>query len=212
MYEFFRMNNSVTIKCLPNKGQCRGQSMGAKQQEMAIDSQQPAKEGGNNHDQTKTEELSRDDVFDILRNSRRREVLRYLDSLDDGETTLSDLAEEIAAKEHDTTVDAITSSQRKRVYIGLYQGHLPKMADRGIIEYDKNRGTVKLKDMSQLAPHLYSPEADERLTTPVVAAVTFSAFIVVGLVAIESVPATAWALLSTGGLFLWATYQYLSVQ
>lgn len=177
-----------------------------------MESQQSTKVSGNNHETNRTEELSRDDVFDLLRNSRRREVLRYLDSLEDGETTLSHLAEEIAAKEHDTTVDGITSSQRKRVYIGLYQGHLPKMADRGVIEYDKNRGTVKLKDMSQLAPHLYSPESDERSATPAVAALALSAVIIVGLVAIEPVPATVWALLGTGGLFLWAAYHYLSVQ
>ncbi|MHB9286529.1 hypothetical protein ACKVMT_05760 [Halobacteriales archaeon Cl-PHB] len=92
---------------------------------------------------TETEGLPLDQVFEILKNQRRREVLHYLNE-HEGQASLSDLAEHIAAMENDTTVDAISSSQRKRVYVGLYQCHLPKMDDMNIVAFDQNRGDVEL--------------------------------------------------------------------
>lgn len=82
-----------------------------------------------------------DQAFEVLKNRRRRQTLQYLRA-HDGETTLSDVAEHIAALENDTTVQAISSTQRKRVYVALYQCHLPKMDDIGVVEFDKNRGTI----------------------------------------------------------------------
>jgi hypothetical protein len=56
---------------------------------------------------------------------------------------MSDIAEHIAALEHDTTVDSLRSKQRQRVYIALYQSHLPKMDDAGVINYNQDRGLVE---------------------------------------------------------------------
>ena len=91
------------------------------------------------------EVLSLDRIFGILKNGRRRRVLKYLQD-EDGEVTLSDLAEHIAAIENDTTVARLTSSERKRVYVGLYQCHLPKMDDAGAIEYNQSRGLIRRTD------------------------------------------------------------------
>ena len=82
-----------------------------------------------------------DQVFEILKNDRRRAVLRYMRTVD-GEVRLGDLAEQIAAWECDKDVSQITSSERKRVYVGLYQSHLPKMADVDAISYNKPRGKI----------------------------------------------------------------------
>jgi hypothetical protein len=102
--------------------------------------------------------LPLDQVFEVLKNSRRRQTLHYLRS-NGREATLSELAERIAAVENDTTVDAISSSQRKRVYVGLYQCHLPKMDDMDIVDFDKNRGTIELAaNADQLAPYLDDSE------------------------------------------------------
>ena len=93
--------------------------------------------------------LSKDVIFELLKNRRRREVLQYL--LDREETvTLGELAEQIAAWENDTTVNALSSDQRKRVYVALYQTHLPKMDDAGIIDYDQDRGLIALSDNADL--------------------------------------------------------------
>lgn len=102
-------------------------------------------------EETSATSLSLDLIFEILKNERRREVIRYLREHEE-QVTLSDLAEHIAALENDTDIASITSSQRKRVYVGLYQCHLPKMADMGIVEFNQNRGIVAL---GENAPQLY---------------------------------------------------------
>ncbi len=95
------------------------------------------------------ETLSKDVIFELLKNRRRREVLAYL--LEAEETvTLGELAEQIAAWENDTEVNALNSDQRKRVYVALYQTHLPKMHDAGIVEYDQDRGLITLADNADL--------------------------------------------------------------
>jgi hypothetical protein len=82
-----------------------------------------------------------DQVFEILKNARRRAVLRYMRTVGE-DVRLGELAEQIAAWECDKDVSQITSSERKRVYVGLYQSHLPKMADVGAISYNKPRGKI----------------------------------------------------------------------
>lgn len=86
-------------------------------------------------------ELSLDVTFELLQNPRRRSALRYL--ADNPTTTLSTLAEHLAAQENDKSVQMLSSAERKRVYISLYQCHLPKLDDAGVIEFDSNRGTVE---------------------------------------------------------------------
>ena len=93
--------------------------------------------------------LSKDVIFELLKNRRRREVLKYL--LEAEETvTLGELAEQIAAWENNTEVNALNSDQRKRVYVALYQTHLPKMDDAGIVDYDQDRGLISLADNADL--------------------------------------------------------------
>lgn len=96
-------------------------------------------------------EPSLDVVFDVLRNERRRLVMKSLED-QGGETTLSDLAEHIGGIENDKPPEALNAQERKRVYVGLYQCHLPKMHDAGAIEFDKNRGTVK---RGEVADHFH---------------------------------------------------------
>lgn len=93
--------------------------------------------------------LSKDVIFELLKNRRRREVLSYLLETE-GTVTLGELAEQIAAWENDTDINALSSDQRKRVYVALYQTHLPKMDDAGIVEYDQDRGLIDLSDNADL--------------------------------------------------------------
>lgn len=89
-----------------------------------------------------TDGLSKDEMFHLLSNQRRRDALEYL-AEHDGAVNMRDLAEWIAAREHETTVAQLTSDERQRVYIALYQSHLPKLADYGVIEYNQSRGVVR---------------------------------------------------------------------
>jgi len=103
-------------------------------------------------------ELSKDKIFHLLQTPRRRYVLRYLKEFD-GVVEMRDLAEQVAAWENDTTVQALTSDERQRVYIPLYQSHLPKLDEEGIIEYNQSRGTVeRTKLADQLDQYLIVDE------------------------------------------------------
>jgi hypothetical protein len=88
---------------------------------------------------------SPDTVFDVLSNPRRRYVLYYL--RESGPSIeLTNLAEEIAAWENDTTPEELTEKERKRVYVSLYQTHVPKLEEVGFVEYDSDSGVVSLTD------------------------------------------------------------------
>lgn len=87
--------------------------------------------------------LSQDVVFDILSSPRRRYVLYLL--RDAGEPVeLTTLAEHVAAWENDVEIDDITEQERKRVYVSLYQTHIPRLDEAGVVEYDKETGLVSL--------------------------------------------------------------------
>lgn len=93
--------------------------------------------------ETNREELSRNLVFDILSSPRRRYLLYYLHQ--EGEpVSIQELSAQIAAWENDVPVEDLTSQQQKRVYVSLYQTHIPKLEEAGIAEYDQEEGTVRL--------------------------------------------------------------------
>jgi len=92
-----------------------------------------------------SEPLSKDDIFTVLSNERRRFVLRYLKD-HEGVAEIRDLAQQVAAWENDVPVEQLNYKQRKRVYTSLHQTHLPKLDDCGIVEYDRDRKTVELTD------------------------------------------------------------------
>ena len=100
--------------------------------------------------------LTKDKIFHILQTQRRRHALRYLKE-HDNPVEMRDLAEQVAAWENDTTVQALASDERQRVYIALYQSHLPKLDSEGIIEYNKSRGIVERGELAdEFDPYLES--------------------------------------------------------
>jgi hypothetical protein len=91
---------------------------------------------------TTPEDLSKNEIFDLLRNQRRRFVLHYLKNNPDEEVTIGTLADQVAAWEYAIPLEEVSSTQRKRVYTTLQQSHLPKMDEAGIVEFDGDRGTI----------------------------------------------------------------------
>lgn len=93
-------------------------------------------------------EFSRAEVFDAVKNLRRRYALYYLKQ--QGQPVeLGALAEQVAAWENDTTVDRVTTEQRKSVYSALYQTHLPKLEEAGVINYDQTEGVVEFSERGE---------------------------------------------------------------
>lgn len=91
--------------------------------------------------------LDADEIFTILSNERRREALRYL-RVSGGHVPTGELAEHVAAVELGIPVEELDTTARKRVYISLYQVHLPMMDETGAIEFDKDRGAVRLTNLA----------------------------------------------------------------
>jgi hypothetical protein len=111
------------------------------------------------HEQSE-DELPLDVTFEILKNRRRRLILGYLENEADP-TPIGELAEHIAAIENNIDTRQLDSQQRKRVYIGLYQCHLPKMDDAGVIEYNQTRGLVELNDSATPLYEYLDPQEPE---------------------------------------------------
>lgn len=157
-------------------------------------------------------DVSRDLVFDALKNSRRRLVLRHLHERAEA-VTVNDLVEHVAAVENDTTPAELTSDQRKRVYVGLYQSHLPRLDDMEFVEFDQSDGAVELGPAGPvLETYLYVDE-DERLwyrddlLFVAVAATILTLELAVGLIeGLGAVVAFAGIVVGVAGLAAHRTY------
>ncbi|MFB6104536.1 MAG: hypothetical protein ABEJ57_05545, partial [Halobacteriaceae archaeon] len=69
-----------------------------------------------------------------------------------------ELTTAVAADENGIAEDELTYKQRKRVYTSLHQTHLQKLDDVGLVEYDRNRGTVALTERATIVKsYLYGP-------------------------------------------------------
>lgn len=68
-----------------------------------------------------------------------------------GTTSLVDLSDQVGAMENDTTPAALPRKDRKRAYVGLYQVHLPKLHDAGLLEFDRDAGEVAVDDRDRFA-------------------------------------------------------------
>lgn len=97
--------------------------------------------------------LDLDEIFDVLKIERRRYVLRYL-HLADHDVTVGELAEALA--ERASGNGTYTHRDRKRMYVSLYQSHLPKLRQAGVVEWDDRGGDVRLTAVfGQFEPYLY---------------------------------------------------------
>ncbi len=126
------------------------------------------------------ERLEHDIVYTLMSNRRRRNVLHGLYEAG-GESTVADLARQLAAWETAKAPSAISSKERKRAYTALRQTHLPKLSKHGIVEYNANRGTVRLTDTGRrFRPYLWPP-VEPRSSLLVGIAAACSAFAVATL-------------------------------
>ena len=91
-------------------------------------------------------DFSRDDVFEVLSNQRRRYSIHYLKRRNGDPVAVSELTDWVASWENGKDIDALTHRERKRVRNALRQFHLPKMAEYGFVEYDSRHGVIELTE------------------------------------------------------------------
>jgi hypothetical protein len=104
---------------------------------------------------TDSESLDEDTVFDILSNRRRRQIIYYLQE-HGGEAPLREVANAVAGWEEDETPDNVTEKQSRRVYVSLYQSHVPRLSEVGLIEQD-DTGVIRLTDRIRLLDPYLNP-------------------------------------------------------
>ncbi|WP_050031931.1 DUF7344 domain-containing protein [Halorubrum halophilum] len=140
-----------------------------------------------------TEELTKDEVFEVLSSSRRRQILYHLHRRG-GRADLRSLARDTATDETDEPVD---NDVVKRFYISLYQTHVPKLEQVGLVEYDGDEKTVTLTDRVADVAHVLNEDVEPDRQW----AVYYGALAVVGvaigiaqlLSAVSALPSLAFA-------------------
>lgn len=91
---------------------------------------------------------SDDTIYQILGNQRRRYLLSVLVE-EDEPADIGRLAEQVAALENDRPVEDVTYDQRKSVYTGLHQNHLPLMEDEGLVRSEQEWEKIELTDRGE---------------------------------------------------------------
>jgi hypothetical protein len=148
--------------------------------------------------------LSESEIFDLLRNSRRRAVLSHL--IQEGEgVAISELTERVATEEYGVTREELSSDQYKRVYTGLYQCHLPRLAKHDVIDFDKDEKLVTLRDEgAKVGSYLGQSGSSTAARLELAVAVAVALAVTLGVFSVGpfgTVPVTSWALLTVLTLF-----------
>lgn len=92
---------------------------------------------------------SLDAVFKLLSSQRRRHVLHCLRERD-APVELSDLAEEVAARETGISPAEVSEEESRQVHMVLYHTHVPKLKDANVVRYDRDADTVALSVDAEL--------------------------------------------------------------
>lgn len=154
--------------------------------------------------QTVSTAVSKEEAFGLLRNHRRRAVLHYL--LEHGEeASLRELVEYVTAEEYGIDPGEISPDQYKRVYTALYQLHLPRMTEFGVIDFDRDAGRVTLGETAPTVERYLPRDDGSRFAgvevTVAALVVPLVAVGVVGLGPFGAVPLLMWAWLTILALF-----------
>ncbi|MFC6961240.1 DUF7344 domain-containing protein [Halocatena marina] len=145
-------------------------------------------------------ELSKDTLFHLLGNRRRRWVIKYLTC--EHRAELGELAEQVAAREQGIPVEQVTAQQRKRVYTSLQQTHLPALDEAGVIDFETARGTIEMtKKMQELdiylevVPERTIPWSMYYLGIGIVSCAVIVTTAIIDAWPFTAIPALGWALL-----------------
>lgn len=81
-------------------------------------------------------------ILEALTHRRRRYVLYYLHERSEP-AEAEEIAKQILAWETDRDPDAVTTEEAEQVLADLYHNHLPRLADEGLIDYDRRTLTAR---------------------------------------------------------------------
>ncbi|WP_323190733.1 hypothetical protein [Halostella sp. PRR32] len=102
-------------------------------------------------------DLPLDNVFEVLADQRRRNLLRYLLECDPP-ATVTEMADALLADAGTEEVE-----ERRNLRISLHHVHLPKLDETGFVDYDAETNRVVGRNgIDQIAPYLDITETLER--------------------------------------------------
>ena len=81
-------------------------------------------------------------IFEVLSNPRRILLLDAL-SRAGGEMAFRELVDDVASAEYGRSMDEISSDERHTIYVSLYQTHIPKLGELGVLEFDRPSGVIR---------------------------------------------------------------------
>ena len=158
--------------------------------------------------------LDDDRLFELLASPRRRLLLVNL-SDHDGPRLLRELAREIAVHETGEDAGAVDSDDVTRVYVALYQTHVPELEDHGLVRYDKSDRVVHLRRRGAEAAAMLRnwPDDSGGLAIPYVAAATVLGVVLLGrefgLLPVPGHVMSALTLAAVGALLALAVIHYV---
>ncbi|MFC7020541.1 MULTISPECIES: DUF7344 domain-containing protein [Haloarcula] len=88
-----------------------------------------------------------DQVFIALADERRRRALSLL--ADHTELTLPDLADEIAEREHRTSLADIPPEAVCQLYLELYHRHVPQLEAADLVTYSQEQDRLAVTELGQ---------------------------------------------------------------
>lgn len=88
-------------------------------------------------------DLDPDTAFALLSNARRRHVLCLLAERDE-ELSLKTVTTEVIERLEDIDEEEVDDGTYRSVYVSLYQNHLPRLDEAGVIHYDEEERTVRI--------------------------------------------------------------------
>lgn len=90
-----------------------------------------------------TSVIDPDTAFRLLSNRRRRQLLLLLAERDE-ELSLQEVADALAARLDETGAPDGPATAYQSIYVSLYQNHVPRLAEAGVVTYDETRRTVRI--------------------------------------------------------------------
>lgn len=114
---------------------------------MSSDAHRGGATGHNPLDDVPTEQ------YEVLRDPRRVRLLEILEERSEAGSTPSPTELAAALLEHERgDGDGSEETLRQELRVSLLHNHLPRLADHGIVEWDRDRNVVELRDETPVPP------------------------------------------------------------
>lgn len=94
--------------------------------------------------------ISQENLFTALSSERRRNTIEALTEIGEP-TSLSKIVDYVAESELDKPIAEINSDERNRIYVSLYQCHVPHLADTNLLNYNEDTKQISASPQTEFA-------------------------------------------------------------